>query len=80
MPVRTEAAALDLMPFDVQSIEDLVRLARSGERLILHHRDGFTDTYLVNDDVSASVTFGSSSMVEMFWDCIKWGPYPTCRV
>ena len=52
VPVSTEAAVLDVMPFDVQSIEDLVRLARSGERLILNHREGLTDTYLVNDDVS----------------------------
>ncbi|MGZ6575794.1 MAG: hypothetical protein ACXVHJ_32870, partial [Solirubrobacteraceae bacterium] len=37
-------------PIDVPNIKALVRLADSGERLILHHRGAGVDTYLVNDD------------------------------
>jgi len=37
-------------PIDVPNIKALVRLAESGERLILHHRGAGVDTYLVNDD------------------------------
>lgn len=37
-------------PVDVPSIKSLVRLAESGQRLILHTRSDNVDTYLVNDD------------------------------
>ena len=37
-------------PVDVPSIKSLVRLAESGQRLILHTRSGNVDTYLVNDE------------------------------
>ena len=32
------------------NIKALVRLAESGQRLILHNRSGDTDTYMVNDE------------------------------
>jgi hypothetical protein len=50
VPIVAAPDALERVPFDVTSIEALVRLAESGERLILHHRDSIGDTYLVNDD------------------------------
>ncbi len=37
-------------PVDVANIKALVRLAESGQRLILHNRSGDTDTYMVNDE------------------------------
>jgi signal peptidase I len=37
-------------PVDVRSIKALVRLAESGQRLILHSRAGDVDTYMVNDE------------------------------
>ena len=37
-------------PVDVPGIKSLVRLAESGQRLILHTRSGNVDTYLVNDE------------------------------
>ncbi len=37
-------------PVDVQNIKALVRLAESGQRLILHNRSGHVDTYMVNDE------------------------------
>lgn len=37
-------------PVDVPSIKSLVRLAESGQRLILHTRSDNVDTYLVNDE------------------------------
>jgi signal peptidase I len=37
-------------PVDVPSIKALVRLAESGQRLILHNRSGDVDTYMVNDE------------------------------
>jgi signal peptidase I len=37
-------------PVDVPSIKSLVRLAESGQRLILHTRSDNIDTYLVNDE------------------------------
>lgn len=37
-------------PVDVPNIKALVRLAESGQRLILHNRSGGVDTYLVNDE------------------------------
>jgi signal peptidase I len=37
-------------PVDVPSIKSLVRLAESGQRLILHNRTGDVDTYLVNEE------------------------------
>jgi hypothetical protein len=37
-------------PVDVPSIKALVRLAESGQRLILHSRSNDIDTYLVNDE------------------------------
>ncbi len=37
-------------PVDVPNIKALVRLAESGQRLILHNRSGDTDTYMVNDE------------------------------
>ena len=35
---------------DVANIKALVRLAESGQRLILHSRSGDVDTYMVNDE------------------------------
>ena len=37
-------------PVDVPSIKALVRLAESGQRLILHNRSNDIDTYMVNDE------------------------------
>jgi hypothetical protein len=37
-------------PIDVGSIKALVRLAQSGDRLILHHCGNGVDTYLVNEE------------------------------
>ena len=37
-------------PVDVTSIKALVRLAESGQRLILHNRSDGVDTYMVNDE------------------------------
>jgi hypothetical protein len=37
-------------PVDVASIKALVRLAESGQRLILHNRSGDVDTYMVNEE------------------------------
>jgi signal peptidase I len=37
-------------PVDVPNIKALVRLAESGQRLILHNRSNGVDTYLVNDE------------------------------
>ena len=37
-------------PVDVSNIKALVRLAESGQRLILHNRTGHVDTYMVNDE------------------------------
>jgi len=37
-------------PVDVPNIKALVRLAESGQRLILHNRAGDVDTYMVNDE------------------------------
>jgi signal peptidase I len=37
-------------PVDVQNIKALVRLAESGQRLILHNRSNGVDTYMVNDE------------------------------
>ncbi len=37
-------------PVDVPSIKSLVRLAESGQRLILHTRSDNVDTYLVNEE------------------------------
>jgi len=37
-------------PVDVPTIKALVRLAESGQRLILHNRSGDVDTYMVNDE------------------------------
>ncbi len=37
-------------PVDVPSIKSLVRLAESGQRLILHNRSGDVDTYLLNEE------------------------------
>jgi signal peptidase I len=37
-------------PVDVRSIKALVRLAESGQRLILHSRATDVDTYMVNDE------------------------------
>jgi signal peptidase I len=37
-------------PVDVTSIKALVRLAESGQRLILHNRSGDVDTYMVNEE------------------------------
>jgi signal peptidase I len=37
-------------PVDVPNIKALVRLAESGQRLILHNRSGDVDTYMVNDE------------------------------
>jgi len=37
-------------PVDVPNIKALVRLAESGQRLILHNRSGDIDTYMVNDE------------------------------
>jgi signal peptidase I len=37
-------------PVDVPNIKALVRLADSGQRLILHNRSGDVDTYMVNDE------------------------------
>ena len=37
-------------PIDVANIKALVQLAQCSERLILHHRDNGTDTYLVDDE------------------------------
>jgi hypothetical protein len=37
-------------PVDVPSIKALVRLAESGQRLILHNRSNDVDTYMVNDE------------------------------
>ena len=37
-------------PVDVPGIKSLVRLAESGQRLILHTRSDDVDTYLVNDE------------------------------
>ena len=37
-------------PVDVPHIKALVRLAESGQRLILHNRSGDVDTYMVNDE------------------------------
>ena len=37
-------------PVDVPNIKALVRLAESGQRLILHNRSGGVDTYMVNDE------------------------------
>ena len=37
-------------PVDVANIKALVRLAESGQRLILHNRSGDVDTYMVNDE------------------------------
>jgi hypothetical protein len=37
-------------PVDVTSFKALVRLAESGQRLILHNRSGDVDTYMVNEE------------------------------
>ncbi len=37
-------------PVDVPDIKALVRLAESGQRLILHNRSNDVDTYMVNDE------------------------------
>jgi hypothetical protein len=37
-------------PVDVASIKALVRLAESGQRLILHNRADDVDTYMVNEE------------------------------
>jgi signal peptidase I len=37
-------------PVDVPNIKALVRLAESGQRLILHNRSGDVDTYMVNEE------------------------------
>jgi hypothetical protein len=37
-------------PVDVPNIQALVRLAESGQRLILHNRSGDVDTYMVNEE------------------------------
>jgi len=37
-------------PVDVTSIKALVRLAESGQRLILHNRADDVDTYMVNEE------------------------------
>ena len=37
-------------PVDVPNIKALVRLAESGQRLILHNRSNGVDTYMVNDE------------------------------
>jgi len=50
VPIVAPPDALEQIPYDVTSIEALVRLAESGDRLILHHRDPIAETYFVNDD------------------------------
>jgi signal peptidase I len=50
VPIVATADALSWAPYEVPDIKALARLAESGDRLILHHRDEEGDTYLVNDE------------------------------
>lgn len=50
VPIVATAEALSWAPYEVPDIKALARLAESGDRLILHHRDEEGDTYLVNDE------------------------------
>ncbi len=52
VPVVAAPEVLEQVPYDVPDIASLVRLAESGQRLILHHRAPIGDTYLVSDDSS----------------------------
>jgi hypothetical protein len=49
VPILVESDDLGWPPVDVPSIKALVRLAESGQCLILHRDDPGGDTYLVND-------------------------------
>jgi signal peptidase I len=50
VPIVATTEALSWAPYEVPDMKALVRLAESGDRLILHHRDEDGDTYLVNDE------------------------------
>ncbi len=50
VPVVLEANDLGWPAVDVTNIKALVRLAESGQRLILHRPDPGGDTFLVNDE------------------------------
>lgn len=70
VPVVAGPDTLDRVPYDVTSIDALVRLAESGERLILHHRDPLGDTYLVSDD--SAVFRYHSGPARVVWG--EWSP------
>jgi hypothetical protein len=59
-------------PIDVTSIQALVRLAQSGERLILHHRGNGVDTYLVNDE--GTVYRYQAKPIKVVWQ--EWATAP----
>ena len=50
VPVVGEPDGMGGAPLDVPTIAALARLAESGQRLILHSREGSRDTYLVVDE------------------------------
>lgn len=59
-------------PIDVPTIKALVRLAQSGERLILHHRGAGVDTYLVNDE--GTVYRYQAKPIKVVWQ--EWATAP----
>ena len=59
-------------PIDVPNIKALVRLAESGERLILHHRGAGVDTYLVNDE--GTVYRYQAKPIKVVWQ--EWAKAP----
>ncbi len=60
-------------PVDVPNIKALVRLAESGQRLILHNRSGDVDTYMVNDE-------GTVYRYQVKASKIVWGEWTDDRV
>ena len=50
VPITTTIDDPARPPIDVTNIKALVQLAQCSERLILHHADNGTDTYLVDDE------------------------------
>jgi hypothetical protein len=59
-------------PIDVTSINALVRLAQSGDRLILHQRGNGVDTYLVNDE--GTVYRYQAKPIKVVWQ--EWATAP----
>jgi signal peptidase I len=59
-------------PIDVGSIKALVRLAQSGDRLILHHCGNGVDTYLVNEE--GTVYRYQARPIKIVWQ--EWATAP----